>query len=341
MKQIFVKDIKPGNSISNTPFVVVKAEKKVAKNGKEYLDVTLGDSTGTILCKVWSEKYEACAADALKEGVVVAVTGSANEFMGKTQMVLSMAIPTTEYAEEDFVPVSRKNIDELLAYLHNQIDSIGDKHLKKLLDNVFSDKEFVKIFKKTPAAMRHHHAFSGGLLEHITEMLKFSLPMIEAYQPCNKDLIIAGIILHDIGKVEEIVWKNMSIEYSDKGKLLGHIQIGLQIIERYKQPDFDSECFQLLQHIILSHHGKIEFGAAVVPATIEAKIVSLADDASAKLRGYLTAFEDGFGNGASFSDYSRALETAVYLKSYASQTHSVLEEKNSTVDQPSLLDFNS
>jgi 3'-5' exoribonuclease len=340
MKQIFVKNIKAGDQISNIPFVVVKSEKKVAKNGKEYLDVTLGDSTGTILSKVWSEKYDACSADALKEGAVFLVSGASNEFMGKTQMVLSMAIPTTDYAEEDFVPVSKRNIDEMFAEITNTVDSISDRHLKKLLQNIFADQEFTNKFKKTAAAMKHHHAFVGGLVEHIVEMLKFAKPMSEIYQPTNWDLIATGIILHDIGKVEEIVWKNMAIEYSPKGKLLGHIQIGLQIIEKYKPEDQDPECFHLLQHIILAHHGKLEYGSAVVPATIEAKIVSLADDASAKLRGYLTAYEDANGSNSHFSDYNRTLETSIYLKSYSSQLIDEQPSQKPFIEQTSLLEFN-
>jgi 3'-5' exoribonuclease len=326
MKQIFVKELKPGQSISNIPFVIIKKETKVAKSGKEYLDVTIGDRSGSIVCKVWSEKYDACSADALKEGVIVLVSGTTNEFMGKVQMMMTMAVITDLYDEEDFVPVTKKNIDELMTYVHTTIESINDKHIKKLLKNIFSDEEFVKVFKRTPAAMKHHHAYIGGLLEHVVEMLKFAEPMCETYQPCNGDLIKAGIILHDIGKTEEIIWKNMTIEYSDRGKLLGHIQIGLQILDRYKQADFDNECLQLIQHIILAHHGKLEYGAVVIPATIEAKIVSLADDASAKLRGYMTLYEDGIGNGTSFSEYNRALETMVYLKDYQSQVEKLMEE---------------
>lgn len=326
MKAIFVKDIKMGVQVSNIPFVVVKCERKIAKSGAEYIDLTLGDSTGTIVCKVWGDKYDACSADKLTEGLVVLASGSPNEFMNKLQMVLSMAIPTEEYAEEDFVPVSKKNIEDMFSYLVKQVETIEDRHLRSLIKNMLADEPFVKIFKKTAAAMKMHHAYVGGLLEHITEMIQFAIPMCEVYQPCNCDLVKAGIILHDIGKTEEIVWKNMAIEYSDRGKLLGHIQIGLQIIERYKTPDFDGECYQLLQHIILAHHGKLEYGSSVIPATIEAKIVSLADDASAKLRGYMTLYEDGVGNGASFSEYNRALETMVYLRQYTSaqdegQTH--------------------
>ena len=323
MKQLFVKDIKPGQSINNVPFVVLRAEKKIAKSGNEYMDVLLGDSSGSIAGKIWKEKFDACSADKLTEGVVILASGSATEFMGKTQFGVTMAIPTTEYAEEDFVPVTKKDIDTLMQIVYSHIDKVNDRHIKKLLSTIFNDASFIPLFKRTPAAMKMHHAYVGGLLEHITEMLAFAEPMCELYQPCNRDLVIAGILLHDIGKVEEIVWRNMAIEYSDKGKLLGHIQIGLEIMHRYRQADFDQECWQLLQHIILAHHGKLEYGSAVIPATIEAKVVSLADDASAKLRGYLSLYDDSVGNGASFSEYSRALETMVYMKNYVSASSEV------------------
>ncbi len=330
MKQIFVKDLKPGATFSNIPFVVIKFEKKLTKTGKDYIDITIGDRSGSIVGKIWNDKYDACSVDKLKDGVVVLLSGTVGEFMSKAQVTVSMAILADAYDEEDFVPVTKKNIEDLIGYLHEQIETINDRHLRKLLRNMLGDEKFMTIFKRTPAAMKMHHAYMGGLLEHICEMLQFAIPMCEAYQPCNCDLVKAGIILHDIGKTEEIIWKNMSIEYSDRGKLLGHIQIGLQIIDKYKQADFDGECLQLLQHIILAHHGKLEYGAVVVPATIEAKIVSLADDASAKLRGYMTLYEDGVNNGASFSEYSRALETMVYVKEYQSALEQFIEKAEET-----------
>lgn len=329
MKQIFIKDLKPGTPLSNIPFVVVKLEKKVAKTGKEYMDITLGDRTGSIVGKIWNDKYDACSVDRLKEGNVVLITGSAGEFMGKVQLTLTMAIVTEQFEEEDFVPVTEKNIDELVKYITEQADSITDRHLKKLLKSILSDHKFMTVLKRTPAAMKLHHAYVGGLLEHIYEMLQFAEPMYKSYS-CNSDLVKAGIILHDIGKTEEIVWRNMTIEYSDKGKLLGHIQIGLQIVDKYKQEDFDGECLQLLQHIIIAHHGKVEYGAVVIPATIEAKIVSLADDSSAKLRGYMSLYQDGSVNGSSFSEYSRALETMVYVKEYQSALEQFIEKAEET-----------
>ncbi|MDQ3239308.1 MAG: HD domain-containing protein [bacterium] len=332
MKSIYVKDIKPGSNVNSTPFVVVKVEKKVAKNAKEYLDVTLGDKTGSIVCKVWGDKYSACSADALVEGLVVIASGTANEFLNKVQMVLSMAVLTKEYEEVDFVPVSNKNVDQMMNVLFAHIASIEDRHLKTLLNNIFQDEKFTEIFKKTPAALKYHHAFAAGLLEHTLEVVDFAIPIANYYKPCNKDMVIAGAILHDIGKVEEIVWKNMCINYSDKGRLLGHIYIGTQIVNKYVSKDFNGECLNLLQHIILSHHGKKEMGAVVIPATIEAKIVSLADDASAKMRSYMSMFEDGQEGVGSFSDYNRALETAVYIKEYQSELE-ILMEQSDTLDQ--------
>ncbi|MDQ3098983.1 MAG: HD domain-containing protein [bacterium] len=340
MKQIFVKDLKPGVPLSNIPFVVIKLEKKITKAGKDYMDITIGDKTGSIIGKIWSDKYDACSVDKLKEGSVVLLSGSAGEFMGKVQITITMAIIADQFDEEDFVPVTKKSIDELMSYLNEQIDSISDRHLRKLITAMLSDEKFLTVFKRTPAAMKLHHAYVGGLLEHICEMMRFAIPMCEVYQPCNCDLVKAGIILHDIGKTEEIVWKNMAIEYSDRGKLLGHVQLGLQIIDKYKQSDFDGECLALLQHIIIAHHGKIEYGAVVIPATIEAKIVSLADDSSAKLRGYMSLYEDGVGNGASFSEYSRTLETMVYVKEYQSALEQFMEkaeETNKKLEQLELL----
>lgn len=139
--------------------------------------------------------------------------------------------------------------------------------------------------------------------------------------------MICGIILHDIGKIKEIVWKNLSIEYYAKGKLIGHMVIALELIDKYKPTNFDAECERLLKHIFFSQHGKLEYGAQIVPATIEARIVSLADDTSAKLRCYHTMLEAAAGNGNDFSEYNRAIETSVYMKGYNSMTEVHLQSE--------------
>lgn len=318
MKNKYVKDLRSGDQLQNLEFAVLKAEKKIAKNGKEYMDVTLGDKSGNILGRIWSEKFAACCVDILKEGMIVGATAQVSEYQGKLQLVVTMLVPLETYDDEDFIPVSRRDIEEMYRELQTYVEGIGDIYLKKLLNNIFADSPFAEQFKKTPAAMKMHHAYKGGLLEHILEVIVFAEPMITYYQPSNRDLVVTGIILHDIGKVEEIIWKNLSIDYSAKGKLLGHINIALEIIARYRPPQIDPECEQLLKHIILSHHGKLEYGSAVIPATIEAKIVSLADDASAKLRGYKALLDAGLESGAEFSEFNKALETMVYLKGYSS-----------------------
>lgn len=320
MKTKYIKELKSGDLLSNVPFAVLKVEKKLAKSGKDYCDVTLGDRSGSMLGRIWSEKFEATMCDKLTEGMVVNATGQVTEYQGKLQLILTMCTPSENFDDEDFIPISSRDIEEMFKELHQYINEVGDVHMKGLLKNIFADTELVEVFKKTPAAMRMHHAYKGGLLEHVLEVLAFAQPMFKLYQPANKDLVITGIILHDIGKVEEIIWKNLSIEYSAKGKLLGHVTIALEMIDKYKPTSFDGECERLLKHIILAHHGKLEFGAQVIPSTIEAKIVSLADDASAKLRGYKTMIDGAVGNGSDFSEYNKAIETTVYVREYASKT---------------------
>lgn len=325
MKSKYIKELKPGDSLLNIPFAVLKVEKKMAKSGKEYCDVTLGDRSGSILGRIWSEKFEATMCDKLTEGSVINATAQVTEYQGKLQLILTVCTPADSFDDEDFIPISSRDIEEMFSELEAYISEISDVHMKGLLKNLFADPALVELFKKTPAAMRMHHAYKGGLLEHILEVLAFAQPMFKLYQPANKDLILTGIILHDIGKVEEIIWRNLSIEYSSKGKLLGHIVIALELIDKYKPPTFDAECERLLKHIILSHHGKLEFGAQVIPATIEAKIVSLADDASAKLRAYKSLFDGAAGNGLDFSEYSKAIETTVYVREYTSHKELVVQ----------------
>ena len=318
MKPQYLKDLKAADHLNNIPFAVLKSERKLAKNGKEYADVTLGDKTGSILGRIWSEKFESTMIDTLREGMVVNVTGQVTEYQGKLQIVVTTITPSTSFDDEDFIPVSTRNIDEMYQELHSYISSVQDQGLKTLLLNIFGDADLSEKFKKTAAAMKMHHAYKGGLLEHVLEVLAFAMPMIELYPPANRDLVVAGVILHDIGKVEEIVWKNLAIEYSTKGRLLGHMAIANEIIDRFKPQNFDASCEALLKHIILSHHGKLEYGSSVLPATIEAKIVSLADESSAKLRGYKVLIDGATEQSGDFSEYSRSIETAVYLKEFKS-----------------------
>jgi 3'-5' exoribonuclease len=331
MKSQYLKDLKAADQLNNIPFAVLKSERKLAKNGKEYADVTLADKTGSILGRIWSEKFESTMIDSLHEGMVVDVTGQVTEYQGKLQIVVTTITPSTSFDDEDFIPVSTRNIEEMYKELEAYISSIQDQGLKALLHNIFQDSELSEKFKTTAASMKMHHAYKGGLLEHVLEVLAFAMPMIEFYPPANRDLVVAGVILHDIGKVEEIIWKNLAIEYSTKGRLLGHITIANEIIDRFKPKNFDADCEALLKHIILSHHGKFEYGSPVLPATIEAKIVSLADESSAKLRGYKALIDGATEQSGDFSEYSRSIETAVYLKEFKSTVRSnpvALKEKD-------------
>ena len=286
MPKPLLKDLKL-NEMADTFLAVMKRQEKNTKNGEPYLNVILADAGGEIEANIWKEYAELFPQ--IQENTVVKVRGSLNEYKGKRQFNVSqvrVAAPD-EYDLGDFIRKTKKDIPQTLEKLKNTLASIADADLKKLADLFLNDAKLMADFAKAPAAQSMHSACIGGLLEHTAAMLEFAVFLAEKY-PLNRDLLLLGVFLHDIGKLRELEYGKMTFGYTDEGNLVGHINLGVEILQDKIRllSDFPPQKKMLLEHLILSHHGIPEFGSPKMPMTKEAVVLHHIDNIDAKMVGF-------------------------------------------------------
>ncbi|HOL55304.1 MAG TPA: HD domain-containing protein [bacterium] len=288
MKRYYISQLKEGIQLDGVPFVVLKKSLGMSKNGKSSLTLTLGDKTGSILARRWD--YE---GGEVSTGTVYEVSGRVIIYNNNIEIALDRLTPASHFDPRDFIPQSPRDSLALLGELKKKTDEVQDPGIKELLKSFLYDEKFVNKFLLAPAGKVIHHAYIGGLIEHTWEVCRISLVAGEMYPEINKDLLIAGSILHDIGKVEELTYSTQ-IEYSTKGRLLGHIFIGAIVVnERVRNiNNFNPSYLQQLSHIILSHHGDYSTGSPVLPMTLEAETVHRADYLSAQVNRFYNILKD-------------------------------------------------
>ena len=313
-KSQYVSDLNVGARV-DTIFVVAKKQVKKKRNGDEYCTVNFQDRKGNINGVLWTEIYN--NAGDFNAGDFVSVEGEVKEYKGSRQLVISSIRKIEDKGDleySDYIKTSNKDIDEMFAELMKYIGRIKNPYFKKLIDMFFSDKGFQEDFKNSAAAVKYHHAFKGGLLEHTLAMTRICDSLSKIYSNLNYDLLISGVVLHDVGKIREYETA-VSTGVTDEGKLLGHITIGYgMVLEKIRQiKGFPDDLKNRLLHIILSHHGYKEFGSPKKPKILEAFVVFHVDYLDADIGGYNIILE-GSKSGADWSDYARNFESSVFLR---------------------------
>ena len=305
----YINEFRENDRISDI-YLCKHKQSAVTKNGKTYENVVLQDKTGTIDAKVWDPNSPGIAD--FGDMDYIEVVGEVNSFMGSLQVNVKRirVCREGEYQPSDYLPVSKKNIDDMYRELLGFVNSIENAYLKQLLKSFFvEDEGFVKAFKQSSAAKAVHHGFVGGLLEHTLSVTKLCDYYCGAYPILKRDLLLAAAMCHDIGKTKELSRFPVN-DYTDDGQFLGHIVIGSQMVaEKAAQiPNFPHQILVQLQHCILAHHGKYEFGSPKLPAVIEAVALNYADDTDAKLE----TFKEILNNNAGRSEwlgYNRLFES--------------------------------
>lgn len=311
MKSQYVDELKAGQSVKEI-FVLGKKIVKDKKDGGVYAILEFSDRTGTIDGISWD-------GDSLGEvsaGDFVFVSGNVTEYSGRLQVVVnSMSlVEDSEVDAGDFLPTYSGDINGVMKALQEFRASVRDKNLRKLLDSFFDDNEFMILFRLAPAAKRVHHAYLGGLAVHTLSVLRLLRSMQSVYDFLNADLLITAGILHDIGKIEEYTYKK-SINISDRGRLLGHIVIGSEMVaERLRQiPGFPKDLRLKILHMILSHHGEKEWGSPKQPLFPEALVLHFADNLDSKMEMMRKIYSRHRGQNRQWSDYHPFLEREIYL----------------------------
>ncbi len=287
-------------------FLVKEKIVAMAKNGKPYLTLKLMDKTGEVDAKIWDNADQ--VGSLFDRNDFLAVKGKASVYLGKMQLIVSelKRVPEESVQLADFLPETASDIEAMVAQLHALVASLTDPDLARLLRSFFEDPELLAQYRTAPAAKGMHHVYLGGLLEHSLAVAKLVDAMVPLYQGLNRDLLVAGALLHDIGKVREMTYLRC-FDYSDEGKLIGHITIGVEMLQERiaRLPGFPVELAMLLKHMILSHHGQYEYGSPKRPKTLEATILNYLDDLDSKINGIRTHIRKEPDNPSRWTSYHR------------------------------------
>ena len=302
MTRQFINQLQAGDTLTDQ---YVLAEKTMAqkKDGNRYLKLVLSDRTGSIKCVVW-DNVDRIASQTVS-GAVVSVKGHVSDYRGNLQVVIKdmTLVPEDEANPADFMPVTERDIDQMFERIVALSKSIENSYLKDLFKGFWADDQLVAQFKRAPAAKKMHHAYIGGLLEHTLSMAVLADRIAGHYSGIDRDILMAGVLLHDIGKLREFNY-DVAIDYSDEGRLVNHIIIGVQMIEEKIKtiPAFPADIAMLLKHMVISHHGSRELGSPEPPKTIEAVMLNCIDEMDSRIQGIreFMAKEDPEENWTSF-----------------------------------------
>jgi 3'-5' exoribonuclease len=309
---IFIGDIKEGEKIESV-YLVKEKSFNTTKKGSFYIFLQLSDRTGMVKANKWDA--DKALFDSFDVDDFVKIRGTVENFNG----FLQLKVESMEKAREGdldisvFIPSADKDVDGMFDELLSEIENINNQHIKTLLKNVFSNPSIAAKFRKAPAATDFHHSYLGGLLEHTLSCLELAKILIPRYPAINGDLLMCGAIVHDIGKIEELSYKR-SFYYTDRGRLVGHIVLGVNIIEKEigNIPGFPEELKNVILHIILSHHGEHEWGSPKRPMCLEAVVMHHIDNLDAKINGFNHFVNTYSDHSSNWTRHSRMFKEFLY-----------------------------
>ncbi len=296
-------------------FVVSQVESRTSRDGNPYLVARLRDRTGEIEAIAF-EDVERLASVLLK-GVVAEIRGRVERFNQTLRIKVQEArrVPQDQVNLADFLPASPYDRSELLQKVEEILKTLKNPALRALLQKMLADPDLRQKLQQAPAATTYHHNYLGGLLEHTLNILRMADTLARMYPHLDRDLLLAGAFLHDIGKVEEYEITPAGIEVTDRGRLLGHIMLGVEILNRYARQvrDFPQDLLMRLQHLILSHHGELEWGSPVRPALVEAQVLHFLDNLDARIWMFAEAARHPRAPGSRWSEWWKPLGRMVFI----------------------------
>jgi len=318
MARRYIGEMRPGERIEDQVFLIASKDLRTTTQGALYIHAVLADRTGQVPSRVWQATEE--LFQSLPEGGFARFKGRAENYKGTLQFIIEAIRPVKEDEVElaEFLPRTDRDIDRMWARVTEILNRIEQPDLRRLVDKFLADEELMRRFRTAPAAIALHHSYIGGLLEHTLNVLEMALLIIPQYKELSLDLVLTGVFLHDIGKTAELNYRT-NFSYTDPGHLLGHlvqatlwIEKKCELIEADTGKPFPAQLKWVLQHIILSHHGRYEFGSPKLPAVPEAIAIHHLDNLDAKVKMYVTEIEKDRDPQDNWSNYNRVLETKVY-----------------------------
>ena len=296
-------------------YLVLNKDVRQKSSGEPYLSLVLGDRSGEIDAKMWDNVQE--IAETFGRDDFIRIKGETILYNNRLQLRVHRLskVPDSEVDIADFLPVSKRNPGEMFAEMMAVVAGMKNEWLRKLLESVFADPEIAAAFRKAPAAKAIHHAWLGGLIEHVLSLITLARVTARHYPIIDEDLLLTGVILHDIGKISELKY-DRGFSYSSDGQLLGHIQIGLRIVgdKLALLPGFPPKLRNLVEHLILSHHGQLDYGSPKVPLFAEALLLHHLDNLDSKMETLRAALERDKASGSEWTTYNHALERSLLDK---------------------------
>lgn len=315
LNQSELSSLSKGESIDHF-FLVKKCEVRLTKTGKEFISLELSDKSFSSAANLWEDASGfKTIKNSLAVGDVVKITGSMDEYQGNAQIKIE-SIRLTKQSDDvtpkDFLPKSMRDLNVMKKEFTSRMEKISDNDLKNLMKNIFTEERFIK-YTSVPAGKMWHHGYISGLIEHTLEIIRICDLMCDIHPQINRDLLVCGAMLHDFGKIEELSFEPV-FEYTDKGKLLGHIVIAAMIVndEINKTLDFPENLKNNLLHLILSHQGKLEYASPVVPKTLEAITLYQADELSAKVNAYKNVIANEIKPGSNWTKFISLAGTDIH-----------------------------
>jgi 3'-5' exoribonuclease len=317
--KIYINEIKENENVDSL-FLVKEKSSSVTKVGNPYLKLKLGDRSGEMEGRIWTTVE--IFAESFDKDDFVHVKGKAVSFQEHLQLNITHIekVGEEEILLSDFFPVAEKDIDKMFQSLTEISQQVKNQYLRELLHLFWEDEPFLERFKMAPASKWLHHTYLGGLLEHTLSLTQLVLKTASHYEGLNLDLLLTASILHDLGKVDELSYKR-SFDYSDEGRLLGHIILGVERVEdKIRQlPHFPKNLSTLLKHLLLSHHGQYAWGSPKKPMTLEAVMLHYLDDMDAKMNGIRQFLKTQVPDGSEWSSYHRTFEQVFYVPNLLEQ----------------------
>jgi 3'-5' exoribonuclease len=317
MNRRFVQQLSDGDALDEV-YLVTDKQLRANRNGNLYLQVELRDRTGSISARLWNAGEHVFRS--FDNGDFVLARGKVQLFQGALQVILSQ-IERSEAEKielSDFLPHTEQDVGKLLEKLRGILLRLANPHLRGLAECFLMDDEFLRGFAQVPAGVRNHHAYIGGLLEHVVTLLDAADRLLPLYAALDRDTVLMGIFLHDIGKVRELSYRK-SFTYTDEGQLVGHLVIGVEMLNEKaaKVPELTGEPFSpelllRLKHMILSHHGSYEFGSPKLPMTPEAIFLNCLDNLDAKVHSFTRDIQEDRNQASAWTPFNQALQRRLF-----------------------------
>ncbi len=316
MPRKFVQQMADGDGVEDT-YLVAEKQYRANRNGNLYIQLELRDRTGSMSARLWNAPETLFRS--FESGDFLLVKGKVQLFQGALQMILSHLerVPSESVDLADFLPHTDKDVNKLYDRLQTLLRGLGEPHLRALAECFLMDAELMHAFCRAPAGVRMHHAYVGGLLEHVVTLMEAADRIAPLYPELNRDLLLMGVFLHDLGKVRELAVER-GLSYTDEGQLVGHIVLGVELLAQKVQhvgeltgETFPPELLLRLRHLIISHHGAMEFGSPVVPMTPEAIALHYLDNLDAKVHSFSREIREDRGTTA-WTPYSNQTQRRLF-----------------------------